>query len=62
MHLEHAVDQFRNVIIRETRGTRYFHERPQHLRQLLLVNHAVAVLIAHVEDDAQLVLGFAARE
>lgn len=61
-HLEHAVDQFRDVIIREARGTGYFYERPQHLRQLFLVDHAVAILIAHVKDDSQLVLGFAARE
>lgn len=61
-HLKHSVNQFRDVIIRETRGTRYFHQRSQHLRQFFLVDHAVAIFIAHVEDDTQLILGFAAWE
>ena len=50
------------MIVREARRPRYFHERAQHLRQFLLVNHPVAVVVAHVEDDPQLVLGLAARE
>ena len=58
--LEHAVDQLRHLVVAEAVvGARDLDQRAQHLAQLHLVDDAVAVVVAHVEDDAQLVLRLA---
>ena len=61
--LEHAVDQFRHLVVVEAVvGAGNLHQRAQHLRQFALVDDAVAVVVAHVEDDAQFVFGAALGE
>lgn len=57
IYLEHAVYQLRDVIVGEASGPRDLHQGSQHFGQLLLIYDSVAVLVAHVEDDPQLVLG-----
>ncbi|KAJ8868063.1 hypothetical protein PR048_031872 [Dryococelus australis] len=60
--VEHTVYQLGHVVVGETGGACDLHQRAQHLRQLSFVDAAVAVVVAHVEDDAQLVLSATARE
>nr|CAD7199333.1 unnamed protein product [Timema douglasi] len=60
--LEHAVYQFRYVIVREAGGTSDLHKRPQHLGQFAFVDHAIPVVVTHVEDYPQFVFGLTSRE
>lgn len=50
--VEHAVDQLGHVVVGEGRGACNVHERAQHLGQFALVDDPVAIVVAHVEDDA----------
>lgn len=60
--MEHSIYQLGDMIVRETGRSSDLHQRSEHLGQFLLVDHPVAVLVAHVEYDPQFVLGLAARE
>ena len=56
--MEHAVDELRHLDITQTVvGPGNLHQGPQHLRQFALIDDAVAIVVAHVEDDPQLVFG-----
>ena len=61
--LEHSVDQFRHLVVVQTVvGAGDFDQRAQHFRQFDLVDDSVPVVVAHVENDAQLVFRFSLGE
>ena len=59
---EHAVDEAVDVLLGELLGLGDVDERVEELRELCLVDGAVLVVVAHVEDDAQLVVRPTLRE
>lgn len=56
---EHAFDELGDAVVGQRVGFCDFDQRTQHFRELSFVNHAVAVVVAHVENDAQFVVGLA---
>ena len=59
---EHAVDEAVDVLLGELLGLGDVDERVEELGELCLVDGAVLVVVAHVEDDAQLVVRPTLRE
>ena len=57
--LEHAFDELSDAVVGQRVCFCDFDQRTQHFRKLSLVNHAVAVIVAHVENDAQFIVGLA---
>jgi len=54
--LEHGVDEVVDVTLGQSLGLGDVDQRVEQLGQLALVDVAVAVVVAHVEDDPKLVV------
>lgn len=59
---KHALDQVHHLHLAHRVRLGNVHQRSHHLHQLLLIDHPVPIVVAHVEDDPQLIVGLAPGE